>query len=373
MTSKPSREPTPPAAAEPAPTAPASAREPKYSRIHRLLRIVTLAQAGPGWSASRLADECDVDERTIYRDIREIEGAGVPIYFDSEAGGYRLRGEFFLPPVSLTPEEALALAVLCERIARPEQIAHLGAAYRALAKIEAAMPAPVRDEIAGMSGRVDILTAQSSSPGSDTDVYQRVQRAIATRRALVCRYESADTARATEPGRAAAERARAAKHFRFEPYALLFSVRAWYAVGLHGGHGEVRQLKLSRFASIKPTDEPYQIPEGWSMQEHLGNAWRTIRGPVEHAVRVRFDPQVAPTMSDTIWHRTQELEHHDDGSVTFSCTVAGLDEIIWWVLGYGAHARVLAPVELVDRVRQQLAAATAAYARPAPPPEDPTP
>lgn len=352
---------------QPAPPPPAPGREPKYTRIHRLLRIVTLAQGHTGWTPAKLADECDVDERTIYRDIREIEGAGVPIFFDADSGGYRLRGEFFLPPVSLTAEEALALALLCERIARPEQIAHLGAAYRALAKIEAAMPAPVRDQIAQMSDRVDILTAQASPAGSDTDVYVKVQRAIATRRALVCRYESADAGRAAAAGTAASTTS-SSKDFRFDPYALLFSVRAWYAVGRHGGRGggagEIRQLKLSRFTLVKPTDEPYEIPEGWSLQTHLGNAWRTIAGTPECAVRVRFDPVVAPTMADTIWHRTQQLDEHEDGSVTFSCTVAGLDEIVWWILGYGSHATVLEPPELVARVREELVSAVRAYAEP---------
>ncbi|MDX2016981.1 MAG: HTH domain-containing protein, partial [Planctomycetota bacterium] len=111
-----------------------------YSRIHRLLRILTLIQAQTGWGPARLAAECGVNERTIYRDIDELRAAGIPCDYDAKSEGYRVAAEFFLPPVQLTAEEALSLAVLCEQVADPSQIAHLASAVRALEKIQAAMP-----------------------------------------------------------------------------------------------------------------------------------------------------------------------------------------------------------------------------------------
>ena len=75
----------------------------------------------------------------------------------------------------------------------------------------------------------------------------------------------------------------------------------------------------------------------------------------------RMGGLVAETIADTLWHKTQQLEDHDDGSLTFRCTVAGLDEISWWVLSMGPHCRVLAPDELRDRVRQAAMDTAALY------------
>lgn len=327
-----------------------------YTRIHRLLRIMTLVQSQPGWNAKKMATECDVQERTIYRDLEELEAAGIPIVFDDVTQGYRLAGDFFLPPVSLTPEEALALAVLCEHVAKPERIAHTEAAYKALAKIEAAMPTGVREEIAKLCQGVSIHTAPASPSDADTDVYRKVQKAIATRTSLMCRYDSRERA-----GGASVSESVTGDEFEFEPYALLFSVRAWYAVGHHARHASVRQLKLSRFASVRETGRSYEVPREFSIDAHLGNAWRIMRGSVDHNVEVRFDATVASTMGDTLWHKTQEIEEHDDGSATFRCVVSGLDEIVWWILGYGPHARVVAPAELAERVRAAASATASQY------------
>ena len=103
----------------------------EYTRVHRLLRLLTLIQGGTGWTPERLAEECEVSVRTIYRDLKELEGAGIGIEFDRSAKTYRLPQDFFLPPVQLTAREALSLSVLCEQVAQREQIPFIRPAVQA--------------------------------------------------------------------------------------------------------------------------------------------------------------------------------------------------------------------------------------------------
>lgn len=51
-----------------------------------------------------------------------------------------------------------------------------------------------------------------------------------------------------------------------------------------------------------------------------------------------------------MWHKTQRCEFRDDGSLDFHVTVSGLNEICWWILGYGDQAEVLGPVELKQKI-----------------------
>ncbi len=322
----------------------------KYTRIHRLMKIINLVQGKRGLTASALAELCEVDERSIYRDINELEGAGIPLAFDPASSGYRIRDDFFLPPVQLTPEEALALAVLCEHFGDSEQIGFMSAASRAMAKIQANMPASVREEIEKLTRSVAIRTAQATPPDEAQDVYQRLQHAIATRTSVMCRYESVDSLSAdAEPG----------PEFRLDPYVLFFSVRAWYVIGYHHGRQGVRSLKLGRFSGVKPTTIAYTMEKPFSLDEYLGNAWRMVRGTPEYEVEIVFDRDHAMTMSETLWHKTQQVEEHADGTATLRCTVSGLDEIKWWVLSHGPHCRVIRPAELAERVAK-LARETAA-------------
>lgn len=322
---------------------------PAYTRVHRLLKILTLIRSGSAATPPALAEACGVDARTIYRDLNELEAVGISVRFDKASGAYSVEGACFLPPVQLTPDEALAIAVLCEQIAEKEQIPFTRAAWRGLAKIQAGMPDCVRREIAQVANSVFIRTAQSVPPDGFASVYERVQRAIAEGAVLRCRYDSLN--QDTDDG----------EEFEFRPYALFFAVRAWYAVGLHGGRAAVRTLKLNRFSGIRLTDERYEIPADFTMDGHLGNAWRMMRGDEEHDVTIRFDPSFSETIGETLWHRTQRIEEQPDGGVVFRCTVSGLDEIVWWVLSMGPHCEVLAPEALRSRVAEAASATAGRY------------
>lgn len=314
----------------------------KYGRIHRLLKIITLIQAERGWNAKRLAEVCDTSERNVYRDMQMLQGAGIPYYHDEETNGYRIRRDFFMPPVELTFEESLALIVLAGQIGDKEQIPFTKAAARVVAKVKGQLPDKVRKELADLDQHIEVQLARASSEDGIQDVYDHVRNAIADRRALECSYESI------------ANRDKAGgdtEVFRFDPYRLFFDQRAWYAVGHHHGRGEVRKLRLDRFSKVAPTDKAYAIPDGFSMEEHLGKAWRMIRGDTTYRVELHFDAEFADTIANTHWHQTQDIQWLEDDSIRFRCEVDGLDEIVWWVLSMGPHCVVLKPAELVERVR----------------------
>ena len=183
-------------------------------------------------------------------------------------------------------------------------------------------------------------------------MYETVRAALAQRQVLSCKYDAVGGNHAS------------GEVFSFKPYTLLFSQRAWYTIGHHGGRNAVRCLKLNRFNQCKLTDQTYEIPKGFTVAKHLGNAWRMIRGAQSYEVELRFDPQFAETVADTHWHPTQELFYQEDGSLIFRCTVDGLDEVVWWILSMGPHCVVNKPPELAERVRELAAGIVSQYEKP---------
>jgi proteasome accessory factor B len=310
-----------------------------YSRIHRLLKILTLIQGSRGWTAQRLAVECGTTERTIYRDLKMLDGAGIPYFYDPEQKCYSIRRDFFMPPVQLTLDEALAMATLAEHCGGQEQVPFTKAASRAISKIRGLLPAAVRNELDQIESHVEVKLAAANPPEGAADVYEGVREALSQRRAIRCEYESLSG----EAGKNGA--------FLFRPYALLFNQRAWYTIGHHSGRRSVRCLKLTRFTKVEPTKDSYEIPKDFTVSGHLGNAWRMIRGEKSYEIELTFDKEFAETIADTHWHATQDVVWHDDGSITFTAKVDGLDEIVWWILSMGPHCRVLSPSELAGRVK----------------------
>src|ERR1700678_366019 len=115
-------------------------------RADRLFRIVQLLRASRLATARSLAAKLEVSERTIYRDVQDLQLSGTPI--EGEAGvGYTIRRDFDLPPLMFTRSELTAL-VLGARLVRAWGGAeNVIAATQALQRIEAVLPAELQREL----------------------------------------------------------------------------------------------------------------------------------------------------------------------------------------------------------------------------------
>ena len=115
-------------------------------RADRLFQIVLLLGRGKVLTAAVLAERLEVSQRTIYRDIQDLIGSGVPI--EGEAGvGYCLRRGYQVPPMMFDEEELQALAFGAE-VAQTWGDQKMGeAADRILSKIDAVLPSRLRPKL----------------------------------------------------------------------------------------------------------------------------------------------------------------------------------------------------------------------------------
>jgi predicted DNA-binding transcriptional regulator YafY len=115
-------------------------------RADRLFRIVQFLRLGRLLTAQALAEKLQVSQRTIYRDVQDLQLSGTPIV--GEAGvGYTIRRDYDLPPLMFTRSELTAL-VLGARLVRAWGGAeNVIAATQALQRIEAVLPADLRNEL----------------------------------------------------------------------------------------------------------------------------------------------------------------------------------------------------------------------------------
>ena len=108
-------------------------------RADHLFQIVQYLRGGRLVTARKLADRLEVSERTIYRDVADLIGSGVPV--DGEAGvGYILRSGFDLPPLMFTRDEIVALVAGARLIGAFGGPAMARASVEALVKIGAVLP-----------------------------------------------------------------------------------------------------------------------------------------------------------------------------------------------------------------------------------------
>ncbi len=277
-----------------------------------------------------------------------LQQSGVPLVFDEQDQRYRIPGTYFLPPTNFTPDEALALIVLCHQLGNSGALPFLEPAHRAALKLECALPAQLRERLQRVAGAVEIKPPPSNPLTGRSSIYEQLLQAIAERCPVRIEYHSVSEQQQICT--------------RLNPYRLLFSRRSWYVIGRSSLHRSVRTFNLGRIQHIELLDGRYTVPRGFSLRRYLRNAWHLIPEPGrDRKVRIRFSPMVAHNVAEVAWHKTQQLRFNDDGSLDFEVTVSGLNEVSWWIAGYGDQAEVLEPPELGELIARRAAQTLAIY------------
>jgi len=308
------------------------------TRLSRVLRILRLLQGGRPYSASQLYVVCGVSRRTTYRDLSAIEKAGFTIWYDNRTRSYKIHPRDFMPPLSITASEATDLMAAASVLGGIHGIPLLRGAGEAVEKVSAGLPLDVRSQALAAARTTEIRLGPTSRHNSLQTVYDMVQGAIRRSARLEGFYLSpADAARL---------------RLQLDPYWLLFHRHAWYVVGHSSHHGKVTTLKLGRFRGLKLTTQSFRRPKGYTLDAYLGNAWGVMPGDKCHHVQLRFSRPLSPYVAEINWHRTQRIRWDEEGRAVFSARVDGLDEIAWWVFGFGNHVEVLQPEDLRNCVEQ---------------------
>ncbi|UYV37603.1 YafY family transcriptional regulator [Rhodobacteraceae bacterium D3-12] len=204
-------------------------------RADRLFQIVQHLRGGRLVTAAHLADRLEVSQRTIYRDVADLIGSGVPI--DGEAGvGYIMRAGYDLPPLMFTNDEVAAL-VAGARLLQAWGGAAMGeAAQEALVKIEAVLP----DTARAKAEQVQVHAFQSHEMTEKLRaLFDRIDSSIKSRTRIEIDYEDKD-------GAASARIIR--------PLGLFFWGKVWTLVGWCELRNDFRMFRLDRIGAATALD-----------------------------------------------------------------------------------------------------------------------
>jgi len=223
-------------------------------RADRLFEIVQHLRGDRLVTAQALADRLEVSVRTIYRDVRDLQTAGVPI--DGEAGvGYLLRPGFQLPPLMFSLAEIEALVVGARMVEAWAGRALAGAAAEALVKIGAVVP-PDRMRAAE---RVAIFAPGMKFDESLRTRFDLFARAIEERRKASFAYrdaEGGDTRRTVRP---------LALHF----WGGTWTLAAWCELRV-----DFRTFRLDRTEAVDIVDERFAHEAGKRLEDYLARVTR---------------------------------------------------------------------------------------------------
>jgi predicted DNA-binding transcriptional regulator YafY len=313
------------------------------NRAERLRAIERLLyRASSGLRVVEIAKACEVDRRTIYRDLDLLSVSGVPIWQDE--GRFGIERDRYLTTVRLNFNEAFALYMAARLLARHSD-EHNPHVVTALDKLATALPEPISGYIA--------RTAEHVRSRSLNDRYIQVLEAItlawSLQRKVRLWYRSP---------RSGQVRQRDFAPYFVEPLGLGY---ACYTIGLDDWSGEMRTFKLERLERAQMLDQTYEIPPGFDPDQYLETSWGIMHGEETVEVVLQFSARVASRVKESVWHPSQEIDDLKDGGCLFTVRISEPTEMRPWIRSWGAEVEVLSPPALRQEIAEEAAKMAAVY------------
>lgn len=232
----------------------------------RTLDLLSLLQSHRHWPARELTDRLNVSDRTLRRDIERLRELGYAIESTrGAAGGYRLEAGTGLPPLLLTDDEGVAIAVGLRSQAAAGLRGAEHTTLSALAKIEQVLPPALRRRIEAL---------QSHSTGETPGSGPSVDTGLLGLLALCCRDSERVRMRYTDASGAASARS-------VEPHRLVLLGRRWYLLAWDRDRDDWRTFRVDRIDDVFQTRvrfEPRALAEGEAEQRvQAAVRWREVR------------------------------------------------------------------------------------------------
>jgi proteasome accessory factor B len=305
------------------------------TKAERYMQICRLLYHNPhGLTSDALAQRCGVTQRTIERDLIALEHLRVPIWDDGERPSrYHLSEGYYVPPLRLTSDDALALYLAARLLAQYADTfdPHIS---EALVKLATVLPEPVSRHI---HTTIDNLCVRTSDDLM-VQVLGVLGRGWAMGRKVRLIYWAADRQ---------LTKAHVIRPYFLEPSALS---NATYVIGFDEEAQDLRTFKVERVQHAELLNETFTIPEDFDAPTLLDSCWGIMYGPELEQVVLRFAPSVTRRVKETCWHPSQKLEETADGGCVLTVAVANPVEMTYWVRGWGAGVEVLAPASLRESV-----------------------
>ncbi|MFN8454639.1 MAG: YafY family protein [Anaerolineae bacterium] len=299
------------------------------NRIDRLMAYLLLFQSRGLLRAQDFAEEFEISERTVYRDMQALSEMGVPI-MALPGEGYRLMEGYYLPPITFSADEARALYLAISMLTGltspgPTQTA----AAAALEKIRAVLPAATLRQVEALQSVIHFYAYPRPPLNFDDKIFVALQEAIHHRRVVQLHYHAQHSNEITER--------------EVEPLELAFLDKIWILSGYCRLRQDIRAFRLDRIDRLNVRSEHFLPRQPAAKAEP--NSFKPL------SVIVRFDPSILRWVKERqhfTWDESQSRQTGADTTLVYR--PRSFDQIENWLLSWGDNMEVLEPPELRERL-----------------------
>ncbi len=327
-------------------TAAGSSNEPKIVLLVRLLNAIDEGSHSFEALKDRIAENGRrPSTRSLRRYLAVLSESGFPWYFDRIANAYRFSSGYSLKRLDLSNGELFGLVALRS----------LGASIGGT--IGASID-EVTEKLVGTAGRS--AQARVDAPPSVAFRLSEIQLDRAGERAFALLSSAERSSRSVAFSYLDKDGNPSAR--TVDPYGFIIHAGRIYCIGYDHGRKDKRTFAIDSVSDAVVLAKTFVRPADFNIDQYAGGSISGVlhTGPVSD-VRVQFASRVAKAAVAARVVTDRRVDRGEDGSVEITYRVADVDELVRWVLGWGAQAEILSPASARARIAELAADIAAKY------------
>ncbi len=221
------------------------------NRIDRLFGILTILQSRKYVSTEQISEKFGISIRTVFRDIKALQEQGIPVGNEPLKGYFVVQG-YFLPPVSLSSEEANAL-LLMESLVNAFADQSIQKHYsNALNKIKSVLKSQQKEKLEVLTENIKMQIP---------DCFRQAQHYLSGLKNAISAKTIVEIAYKNNMGEQSKR--------LVEPIGLVFYALSWHLIGWCYLRNEYRDFRVNRIVELRLRDEPFKKEDHIALQDYM--------------------------------------------------------------------------------------------------------
>ncbi|ASU35382.1 helix-turn-helix transcriptional regulator [Mucilaginibacter xinganensis] len=301
------------------------------NRIDRVSAILIQLQSRRVVKASDIAERFNISLRTVYRDVKTLEEAGIPII--GEAGvGYSIVDGYRLPPVMFTKEEATAFLTAEKFVEKLTDASTAEHHNSAMYKIRAILKTAEKNLLEDIDGNIEVLRNHSQLQVENKDHIQTLLNSIARKSVLCINYFAGHSHEHTKR--------------EIEPVGIFFKDGYWHLIAYCLLRGAYRDFRIDRINHIEPAGRVFTSKHP-TLKAYIA---QTVKEQDLDLVIIRVEKEISGHLDYQKYYSgfVSEKTIGNQKEMTFLTT--SLEGFARWFMMFGDQAEIISPDTLKERV-----------------------
>ncbi|MFT3679233.1 MAG: YafY family protein [Ferruginibacter sp.] len=308
------------------------------NRIDRVNAILIQLQSKKIVKAQEIADRFSISLRTVYRDIKALEEAGIPL--SGEAGvGYSIMEGYRLPPVMFTKEEAIAFLTAEKMVEKLTDTSSKQQYQSAMFKIRSVLRYAEKDLLEEIQDHIEVVNNPYLPARENQSLHlQTILKSIAGKKILDIGYFASHTQQYSNR--------------EIEPVGIFFMTGYWYLIAYCRMRKDYRNFRTDRISYINQTGNYFkqQHPSLKTFLTKMNKDKETF------TIVIRVEKDVLKYFGDQKYYNGFVSQKEVDNKMEMTFVTASLPGFVKFFLLFGEYADIISPASLKDMVRTNIAA-----------------